>query len=117
QAFGILRKLKEVDDAMTPALQGHVFEVHPELSFLAMSGHPAGHGKKRAAGRTERLALLAAGGFSGVVARVAGAAPDDVLDAVAACWTAERLHAGAALRLPSGPPPVDGRGLRMEIWR
>jgi predicted RNase H-like nuclease len=116
QAFGILRKLREVDDAMTPALQDRVFEVHPELSFLAMAGRPARHGKKKAAGRSERLALLAAAGFSGVPARVTGAAPDDVLDAVAACWSAERLHLGTAARLPAEQPPRDARGLRMEIW-
>jgi predicted RNase H-like nuclease len=50
QAFGIAGKLKEVDDAMTPALQGRVVEVHPELSFLAMAGRPA-----RRAARPARL--------------------------------------------------------------
>jgi predicted RNase H-like nuclease len=117
QTFGILRQLKEVDDVMTSSLQTRVFEVHPELSFLAMAGRPALHGKKKASGRAERIASLEAAGFRNVGARVAGAASDDVLDAVAACWSAERVHLGSAARVPAGPPPVDARGLRMEIWR
>jgi predicted RNase H-like nuclease len=47
-----------------------------------------------------------------VVARPA--APDDLLDAVAAAWTARRLVEGVAERLPA-EPAVDRRGLRMEI--
>ncbi len=31
-------KIAEVDSAMAHALQGGVFEVHPELSFMAASG-------------------------------------------------------------------------------
>ncbi len=42
------------------------------------------------------------------------AAPDDLLDACAAAWTAGRVAKGAAERLPE-TPPTDARGLRMEI--
>jgi predicted RNase H-like nuclease len=117
QAFGILGKLKEVDDAMTRAMQARVFEVHPELSFLAIGNRPPRHGKRTAAGRVERLALLASVGYSGVLQKVPGAGNDDLLDAAAACWTAERIHLGTATRVPAGRVPVDARGLRMEIWR
>jgi predicted RNase H-like nuclease len=117
QAFGILGKLKDVDDVMTPDLQARVFEVHPELSFLAMAGGPAKHGKKTHPGRAERLALLASAGFPSVPTRVAGAAPDDVLDAVACCWSARRIHQHAAVRLPATATPTDARGLDMAIWR
>jgi predicted RNase H-like nuclease len=41
---------------------------------------------------------------------------DDILDAMAACWTAERVRRGVGLRLPEGVV-VDSRGLRMEIVR
>jgi predicted RNase H-like nuclease len=117
QTFGILRKLEEVDRAMTPARQSRVFEVHPELSFLTMAGRPAHHAKKSTAGRSERRARLAAAGFSHVPMKLGGAAADDVLDAAAACWSALRIQSGIAARLPDGAPPLDARGLRMEIWR
>jgi predicted RNase H-like nuclease len=39
---------------------------------------------------------------------------DDLLDAFAALWTAERVVAGVAMVLPADPP-LDSWGLRMEI--
>jgi predicted RNase H-like nuclease len=42
------------------------------------------------------------------------AKPDDVLDAIVAAWTAKRAAEGRAERLPPDPP-IDQRGLRMEI--
>lgn len=43
------------------------------------------------------------------------AAADDVVDALAALWSAERIAAGRAGSLPS-PPAVDSAGLQMTIW-
>jgi predicted RNase H-like nuclease len=43
------------------------------------------------------------------------AAADDVVDALAALWSAERIHAGRAGSLTS-PPAVDSAGLPMAIW-
>jgi hypothetical protein len=40
----------------------------------------------------------------------------NLLDAMAACWTAERVLRGVAVRLPARPPR-DSRGLRMESVR
>jgi predicted RNase H-like nuclease len=117
EAYGILGKVREVDDVITAALQARVREVHPELCFYAITGHPPRYAKKRAAGRAERLRALAAVGFVGLPKRVAHAARDDVIDAAAACWTAQRVHGGLGERLPVGDVPRDSRGLRMEIWR
>ena len=39
----------------------------------------------------------------------------DILDAHAACWTAQRIAEGQAARIPKHPA-VDGNGLRMEMW-
>ena len=39
---------------------------------------------------------------------------DDLMDAFAALWTAERVIGGNALVVPANPP-VDEFGLRMEI--
>ena len=39
---------------------------------------------------------------------------DDILDAFAGLWTAERIYKGEAKTLPENPP-VDPMGLRMEM--
>lgn len=123
QTYHLFPKLRAVDRHMTPDRQDRVHEVHPELSFLAMNGGAAlSESKHAAAGRRARRQLLAANGFSGIedgphdhTGR--GVRPDDILDAHAACWTAARIAAGTAARLPPGEPPRNARGLRMEIWR
>ncbi len=40
---------------------------------------------------------------------------DDVLDAYAAAWAALRIAENAARRIPPRPP-IDAKGLRMEMW-
>src|SRR5699024_4850937 len=41
QLFAIMPKIKEMDDALTPALQDRIREGHPELSFTMMNrGEP-----------------------------------------------------------------------------
>lgn len=125
QAFAIMRKIEEVDQAIVPADQDHVFEVHPEVCFAEMAGHAMRSAKSRAAGRAERVVALqgARDGFTDVEAFVKSCrmpglvARDDVLDAMAACWSAARLATGNACALPSGEPPRDARGLAMQIWR
>ena len=120
QAFAIFPKVIEVNRTLTPALQGRVFEVHPEVCFWALGGRPMEHRKRSTEGFEERRALLAdALGIAiperraaGVMAKPAGA--DDVLDAIAAAWTARRDALGQSGRLPE-EPQVDGRGLRMEM--
>jgi predicted RNase H-like nuclease len=116
QAFGILPKVREIDQVITPEMQDRVIEAHPEVSFAALAGGPMAHSKKKPAGRAERLAALV-GPFSGITEttgeRVPGATPDDVLDAYALLWTAARWVRGEAIVLGEGE--CDARGLRMEI--
>ena len=47
QAFGILRKVKEIDDLLQgrPELRSVLHEVHPELCFSTLAGQPMGHQK------------------------------------------------------------------------
>jgi len=120
QSFFILPKIREVDEAMTPELQQRVREIHPELAFWALNGgKPARHKKKTLAGRNERMKLLSLI-FSDVAELVAKArkpkqvAPDDILDALAAAWTACQAVIGKAKTLPDNPE-IDSKGLRMEI--
>jgi predicted RNase H-like nuclease len=125
QCFALFAKIREVDALMTPALQGRVFEAHPELSFWALNGQqPLDLAKtvKSAAsapGLDLRRRLLERAGFpTHALAqgewpqRLVG--PDDIVDACALAWSAERLLAGTAVTLPARPLR-DGRGLRMEI--
>jgi predicted RNase H-like nuclease len=122
QAWAIVPKIREVDEVLggDPRLQLRVREVHPEVCFCYLAGgRPLLHGKKSAAGRAERLALLNPVFGSWVQAalyerrRLASQA-DDILDAFAALWSARRILEGTAAVLPS-EPPLDSRGLRMEI--
>ena len=121
QSFGILRKIREVDDMMLPSLQDRVFEVHPEVSLSALHGSPMKESKKSKPGRSARIHALERAwrcklGEIIETRRCSTVARDDIVDAMAACWTAERVHAGTETRLPA-EPPRDSKGLRMEIVR
>lgn len=91
-------------------------EVHPELCFAVMAGAPLQTRKKTAEGVGERVGLLAAQGI-----RLPEDVPldrrgvDDVLDATAAAWTAARVVAGRAERLPARPERFSD-GLDAAMW-
>ncbi len=121
QTWGILPKIRDVDALMRPDsfLQQRVHEVHPEVCFRLLSGHPMRHNKKRKPGQEDRLRALEPWFGSSLHEAMAqriplGCALDDLLDAFAACWTAERIYFRQALTLPPDPPR-DFAGLRMEI--
>jgi predicted RNase H-like nuclease len=124
QAYNILPRIREVDSAMTRALQRRVVEVHPELVFAQLAGRPMQAAKRSRAGQAERLACLrrAWGPALPEVERVRTElgrrrlAVDDILDACVLAHAAQRLRLGHACRLPAQEPPRDARGLRMEIW-
>lgn len=120
QAFNIRQKIAEVNWAMEWEDQNRVFEIHPEVSFWGLAGTPMKGPKDKPEGYEERRAPLATAlGVSiwprNVAFEVARPAqPDDLLDATVAAWTARRVAEGTAERFPVDPP-VDRRGLRMEI--
>jgi predicted RNase H-like nuclease len=114
QAFNLLAKMAELDQAIRPDLQDRVVEAHPEMAFARLAGEPCVHAKRTAEGRAERLALLQAAGLGDLTTlRLPGTAPDDVLDAAALTLTAARVRDGDAERLGDGTR--DAKGLRMEI--
>jgi predicted RNase H-like nuclease len=114
QAFNLLAKMAELDAIIRPELQDQVVEAHPEMAFARLAGRPAAHPKRTAEGRAERLAVLDRAGLGDLSAvRLPGAAPDDVLDAVALTLTAARVRDGVAERLGDGTR--DARGLCMEV--
>jgi predicted RNase H-like nuclease len=90
-------------------------EVHPEVSFRAMNeGRPLRYRKKSAGGALERVELLDSHGIRLDLGAAASAPLDDVLDAAAAAWSANRIAAGEALTLPDPPEILDGR--QIAIW-
>ncbi len=126
QAFGILPKIREVDDGMTPTLQTRVYEAHPELAFMHLAGAPMQRNKKTVAGRTERWQALRRATrplFTGLPSAFDLAlrtykrrqvAQDDLLDACVLLKTGYRLATAQAQHLPTSPV-LDAKGLRMEI--
>ena len=123
QAFGIFAKVRQVDAALAadPALRAALREVHPELSFWAWNGRrPLPFAKRTPEGARARLALAEAWLGPAILARARAEHPrralgdDDILDAIAALWTAHRIAAGTAETLPASPPR-DAMGLPMRI--
>jgi predicted RNase H-like nuclease len=91
-------------------------EVHPEVSFRAMNdGRALSYRKKSAGGALERIALLRHHGIHMAELRETATAPlDDVLDAGAGAWSAQRIALGIAETLPDPPERVDG--MTLCIW-
>lgn len=122
QTLGILPKIREVDAAMTPALQRGLREVHPELVFAAAAGGGLACGKRTEEGRAARLALLPRSFARAAPTRERRPCPasqvalDDYVDALAALVAALRIARGEGRRLPAGRAQRDERGLTMEIW-
>ncbi len=123
QAWWIFPKIREVDVLLRASLRARrrIREVHPEVSFWAWTGgRPMAHAKRTPAGRRARLALVEGWLGRGVLSRARGCHPkqhvadDDILDAIAALWTASRIEAGESATLP-GSPPKDSAGLPMRI--
>lgn len=123
QAWGIYKKIYEVDELLQsdPSARRMIREAHPEVSFcLWNGGRPLTAGKKTRQGRAARLSLAEDWLGEGILARARGdllkrqVADDDILDAIAALWTAERIAAGIHENMPPDPPR-DETGLPMQI--
>jgi predicted RNase H-like nuclease len=123
QAFGILRKVREVDGLLRAslALRRRVIEVHPELSFAQWNGGPLRHNKKQPGGRLEREQLIDSR-WPGARVRLwqtldrSRFARDDLNDAFATLWTASRFRTqGTALVLPQDAHQTDRHGIPMRI--
>jgi predicted RNase H-like nuclease len=126
QLFMIAPKIREVDGALRadPQLAARTFEVHPEVAFWRLNGDRALTEPKKVKGTpyppglTLRRRLLFAAGFAKTLLKAApprGAAPDDVLDALACAAIARRIDAGLARPFPD-PPGRDEHGLPIAIW-
>lgn len=123
QAYAIVPKIKAVDAVLreTPKLQARVFEVHPELCFYHWADrNPMRHPKWTGFGFAERLELVRAA-FGRTAEEIRESIPqkevndDDILDALAALWTAQRIYSGTAVTIPDGVEQVDEYGLPMRM--
>ncbi len=106
QTWMIVERIREVDACLD---DGRVFEVHPEVSFRLLAGECLPP-KKTWNGQMLRRELLARAGIHlEADAGDAGRAPaDDLLDAAVAAWSAARIAAGEACRLPETCGDRDG---------
>jgi predicted RNase H-like nuclease len=112
QTFNITRKITELDALVDASTEQRVIEVHPECSFRLMNDEEPLPSKKMAEGRLLRRRLLA-DHFDVPEDVPRGAAVDDLLDAYAVLWTAQRFSRGEHTTFGDGQR--DARGLEMRI--
>lgn len=123
QAYAIFKKVQQIDDELQASerLRQIAFEVHPERSFAEMNGGQVLPLPKRSLeGANLRLSLVDGlvqeGAFSLLRSRLKRSLvhDDDLLDALAALWTARRIHAQEHATVPE-IPEIDQMGLPMRI--
>jgi len=126
QLFMIAPKIREVDIVLRAdaAAAGRVFEVHPEVAFWRLNDERALDEPKKVKSRPHepglalRRRLLIAAGIPESVACAsppAGAAADDLIDALACAVIARRVHEGRAQPFPQRYGR-DAFELPMAIW-
>ncbi len=122
QTFGILPKIRELDDWLQATGDRHWRESHPELALRALNGGAAiEHRKKTKEGLAERLRLLGKifppSSSLFAVARMAHSkkqlADDDIVDAITLAVTG--WLSGSELKRVPQAPETDATGLPMEI--
>jgi predicted RNase H-like nuclease len=116
----LLPRYQEVAREMAPFRQRTIYEVNADLSFYQLNGDvPMRWSKHSEKGIEERRSLLEQklpGALRIIEAEVRGATPSHLLDSAAILWTARRIFAKAAIRIPT-EPEWDEQGLRMELLR
>lgn len=123
QTYNLLPKIREVDELLRSSVYWgtRVFESHPEVSFMAMNdGEALAEPKRSAIGHARRRELIAArfgrDAFANARDMVSkqAVADDDLADAFACLFTAERIATATQMTLPD-TPEIDAQGLPMRI--
>ena len=123
-SWSLYPKINAVDHTLVsnPELSKKVFEVHPELSFMALNNsNPILAPKRKSEGESIRRILVnncfGPNIFDFVRQQFSAThvSNDDINDAFAALWTAERIFNGKARIVPD-VAEVDSEGLQMGIW-
>ncbi len=116
----LLPRYQEVAREMAPFRQRTIYEVNADLSFFQLNEDvPMRWSKYSEKGISERRSLLETklpGSMRIIDAEVIGASQSHLLDVAAILWTARRIFAKAAVRIPR-EPEWDEQGLRMELVR
>jgi predicted RNase H-like nuclease len=114
QAWAIVPKIVQIDRLLQRhhELRGRVYEVHPEVSFAARNREALPASKHKPEGLDARRTLVTAH-FGELPPVPRGASEDDLLDAFAALWSAERITRNEHGVLGDGH--VDVTGLPMRI--
>lgn len=116
----LLPRYREVAAEMAPFRQRTVYEVHSDLCFYELNeGQPMQWSKHSEAGLNERREVLRTKFPSSeriLSSEIPGVSLSHLIDAAAFVWTARRIFAKAAIRMPQDPE-WDEQGLRMEIVR
>ena len=117
QSFALKPQINQV--AVLAAEDSRIYEVHPEVSFKALSEKHLQFPKTQWNGHHVRRALLE--NHSIVIPynsldEVRTAGVDDVLDAAAAAWSARRIALKQAVALPRAFKEYDVSGRRVAIW-
>ena len=118
QSFMLFPKMREIDTIVCALGQNRLREGHPEVSFAVMAGSSVLSWKREPQGMADRVALLEAQGLParallGGLIRGRMAA-DDILDAAALWWSAERFRRGKHETFPP-VPSRDAVGLEMSV--
>ncbi len=103
QAWALRERIFEVEAARRS--DRRLVEVHPEVSFRALNGAPLRYSKHSWSGINERRAVLLRAGIVLPDDLPGGGrvAPDDVVDAAVAAWSAWRIAEGRSKTLPEVP--------------
>ena len=116
----LMPRYRELAAEMAPYRQRQVYEANAELSFFQLNeDQPLKFPKRTDAGQQERLDLLAKkipGGDRITEVKLPKVPRGHMLDVTAFLWTARRVFAKAATRIPEDPE-WDELGLRMELVR
>ena len=128
QVWNIMPKIAEVDACLRndDSVRGRTYEVHPELSFAHMNKEsPLLHSKRSPEGQEERLGLLTLAWrrewLDAMLEKLDRNYPrkdvnaDDLIDAVACLWTAQRILSWQAGWV-GGPEHRDAHDLPMAIY-
>jgi predicted RNase H-like nuclease len=114
QAFALKARIAEAEAAIRAGWT--LYEVHPEVSFAHMNGEPVAWSKFSYRGAIDRRQLLERVGIRlpNDLNEASGVPTDDVLDAAAAAWSADRIAANQHISLPD-PPERFSDGLPAAI--
>lgn len=123
QTWNIIPKIRDVDNLMleNDNARAKIREIHPEVCFCALSGHPMNYSKKKTEGAFERRKILREVYplTDGIISKASftykrkEVANDDILDALSAAVTA-LLGQDGLYSIPR-IPELDSKRLPMEM--